>query len=50
MKNLVIFPLKYSKDFNGFWFHSGNTPRKHARFKCHISIYQLHYELEISRA
>ena len=21
-ENLVIFPLKFSQDFNGFWFHS----------------------------
>ena len=21
-ENPVIFPLKYSQDFNGFWFHS----------------------------
>ena len=22
-ENLVIFPLKFSQDFHGFWFHSG---------------------------
>ena len=25
MKNLVIFPLKLSQDFNGFWFYSGSS-------------------------
>ena len=24
-ENLVIFPLKFSQDFHGFWFHSVYT-------------------------
>ena len=24
-EHLVIFPLKFSQDFNGFWFHSATS-------------------------
>ena len=24
-ENVMIFPLKFSQDFNGFWFHSAST-------------------------
>ena len=26
-ENLVIFPLKFSQDFHGFWFHSDRISR-----------------------
>ena len=27
-ENLVIFPLKFSQDFHGFWFHSASKFKK----------------------